>query len=997
MSPASTLAVLVLLATGVCAQKHWSFRPVHATAPASGSVRDLAKTLDAFVAKRRAAAGLSAGRPADRRTLVRRLFLDVLGLPPEPSVVEGLVRARGADRWEKLVERVLGSPRYGERWAQHWLDIVRYADTHGFEVNTPRPNAWPYRDWVIRSLNADKPYDQFVREQLVGDALGADAATGFLVAGPAVLAGQVGKDLASQKQARQDQLDEIIKSTGTTFLGLTIGCARCHDHKFDPIRQKDYYAMQAVFAGVRYAERPLPNEDHARELATLLPKIAALRTSLREFEPIVAPGRSVILDDESLGVTILAKRTGFGTNPKGRRRGCRDDIGTPGRLPNISGGRYSWWRELQGRDLIAYRPGVKGRFRVWLSWGCGWETHTRAARYELDRDGDPGTHGDRRLLAVVDQRGFGSRRDEVSGQLPSQPLWSGLSDAGVHDLDASSAIVLRGGPGAATTADVVVLQEVIDEARGSRLPRLRRPVDPLRNIDRFAPTKARFVRFTSLATNSGLEPCLDELEIYSPADPSRNLALPSAGAKVTSSGNYPGNARHKLEHIHDGKYGNERSWISNEHGRGWVQIELSEPIEIDRIVWGRDRSGRYGDRLPYRYEIAIAAELGEWRVVASSVDRIPFGGPIGRGKAHELAFRFAGLPVARVAKARELLKKLGALEAQRTILGKGARVFAGTFVEPPPTHRLHRGDAMSRRERVGPDAPEAIGALGLALDAKEQDRRRALAQWIASADNPLTARVIVNRIWQHHFGTGLVDTPSDFGKSGSKPTHPELLDWLAKVLVEGEWSLKHVHRVILLSDTYRMTSAPNESALRLDAGNRLLWRFAPRRLEAEAIRDSILAVSGTLDLRVGGPGFGLFVPNTNYVRNYEPKTTWTKDSWRRMIYAHKVRMEPGGVFGAFDCPDAGQAAPKRGRSTTALQALNLFNSSFVLQQAGRLAGRVQRERSGVDTRVKRVFELTVGRAPTAIENRECSALVEKHGLAALCRVMLNTNEFLVLP
>jgi hypothetical protein len=206
-----------------------------------------------------------------------------------------------------------------------------------------------------------------------------------------------------------------------------------------------------------------------------------------------------------------------------------------------------------------------------------------------------------------------------------------------------------------------------------------------------------------------------------------------------------------------------------------------------------------------------------------------------------------------------------------------------------------------------------------------------------------------------------------------------------------------VHRIILLSATYRQASRPRESALRIDAGNRLLWRFTPRRLEAEAIRDSILCVSGALDLTTGGPGFGLFVPNTNYVRVYEPKKTWTKKTWRRMVYAHKVRMEKGGVFGAFDCPDAGQAAPKRGRSTTALQSLNLFNSSFVLQQARLLANRVGREHSDTDKRVKFVFELTVGRAPNAIEARESAAHVAKHGLPSLCRVMLNTNEFLVLP
>jgi len=677
---------------------------------------------------------------------------------------------------------------------------VRYADTHGFEVNTPRPNAWPYRDWVIKAFNSDMPYDEFVREQIAGDTVGADAATGFLVAGPVVLPGQVGKDEASRRRARHDELAEIIKATGTSFLGLTIGCARCHDHKFDPIRQSDYYAMEAIFAGVHYGERPLRNPDKERRAKALLPKLAKLRHEVLAAEPLANPN-----------------------------------------------------------------PGADTRRRV--------------------------------------------------------------------------------------------------------------RVDARRTTERFAPVAARYVRFTTHATNSKLEPCLDELEIYTSqgGELGPDLALASRGARATSSGNYKGNPRHSLAHINDGRYGNERSWISNERGKGWVQIQLAETRTIDRVIWGRDRNRRYRDRLPIDYEIAVSTDAARWKVVASSRDRIPYDAPRAAKRPNELA----------------------ELEAEYSRLSAGDSVYAGRFEQPGVIHRLHRGDAMSPREVTPPGVPCALGSIDLPSGASDRERRVALARWLTDPANPLTARVAANRVWQHHFGAGIVDTPSDFGHMGARPTHPQLLDWLAKVLVDGHWSLAHLHRVILLSDTYQQSDAPRADAARVDAKDRLLWRFAPRRLEAEAIRDSILAVSGKLDLRMGGPGFSLFVPNTNYVRVYEPKTVWGPDTWRRMVYAHKVRMEPGGVFGAFDCPDAGQSTPKRARSTTAPQSLNLFNSTFVIQQAGLFAERITN--AAPRDPVVLAFELALGRAPAAAEARAARRLVAADGLPALCRVLFNTNEFLVLP
>jgi hypothetical protein len=326
-------------------------------------------------------------------------------------------------------------------------------------------------------------------------------------------------------------------------------------------------------------------------------------------------------------------------------------------------------------------------------------------------------------------------------------------------------------------------------------------------------------------------------------------------------------------------------------------------------------------------------------------------------------------------------------------------VYAGRFEQPAPTHKLYRGDATQPREQVMPGAVTALGPpLQLPADTPERERRLAFARWLGEPQNPLPARVLVNRLWQYHFGEGIVSTPNDFGHNGARPSHPELLDWLASEFVDSGWSIKQMQRLIVLSATWRQASAPRPEAMLKDAGSRLLWRFPPRRLDAEAIRDEMLSASGVLDLRMGGPGYSAFAPNFNYVRVYDPKPEYGPAEWRRMVYQTKVRMAQDSTFGAFDCPDAGQASPKRSRSTTPLQALNLFNSGFVTQQAGLFAARLQRE-IGDDAprQVRRAFQLALNRDPDAEESSVCETLARDHGLQTLCRVLLNSNEFLFIP
>jgi hypothetical protein len=312
---------------------------------------------------------------------------------------------------------------------------------------------------------------------------------------------------------------------------------------------------------------------------------------------------------------------------------------------------------------------------------------------------------------------------------------------------------------------------------------------------------------------------------------------------------------------------------------------------------------------------------------------------------------------------------------------------------------------MQPREEIAPGGLRAI-PIAFSSDGtqrvpptltEDQRRRLALARWIVELANPLPARVIVNRLWQQHFGEGLVSTPSDLGVNGGRPTHPELLDWLAAELIEHGWSLRHIHRLIVNSATYRQSSAVREAGMAVDAQSRLLWRYPPRRLDAEPLRDTVLAVSGGLDLRMGGPGFLPFEPNDNYVRVYQPKQTFGPADWRRMIYMTKIRMQQDGTFGAFDCPDGGQIAPRRSQSTTPLQALNLLNSPFLMQQADLFAARLTAEAGPTPkAQIRRGFQLAWQREPAADELADCLGVVRQHGLTVLCRALLNSNEFLFI-
>lgn len=784
---------------------HWSFQPL--------AVPPGAHSIDSFIIAKHRELGLETSPPVERSKWIRRVSFDLTGLPPTYEQVTAFVNDDRVDAYERVVDELLSSARYGERWGQHWLDVVRYADTHGFEVNTERPNAWPYRDYVIRAFNNDTPYNRFIQEQLTGDLLGEDAATGFLVTASVLLPGQIGKDEPSIRLARQDSLDEIVNNISQTFLGLSVGCARCHDHKFDPITAKDYYAMQAFVAGVQYGDRELRTDE----------AIAARQESER------AQSRIKSIDDELSRYVPLAKAA---TN----------------------------------------RPMVNAR----------------------------------------------------------------------------------------------------------------------QNVDRFSSVTTDRLRFNILSTNN-LEPCIDELEVFNVEG--INIALAARGAVVTASGSNTSPDRHELRFANDGEYGNSRSWMSNEMGKGWLEIAFPQPQTIDRVVWGRDRQGNFSDRLAIEYSIEVRGDGDEWISVADSSDRQTFD----PANQKTVDFSTDGLSPDEAIAAKALINEKRSLEQLVGKAGQQQQVFAGTFRTPDDIRLLNRGDPEQPQEPVAATIPSAFGDESLPLDSDESQRRQLLADWLVRSDNPLTARVMVNRIWQGHFGAGLVETPSDFGNNGIPPSHPELLDWLAAEFIRSGWSVKQMHRLIVLSDTYRQSSQVRDDFAAIDSDVRYLWCYPSHRLEAEAIRDSMLAVSGKLNLKMYGRGYDLFNQRGG-LSGFVPVESYHGDGLRRMIYAHKVRRETEAVFGAFDCPDAGQSTAIRLESTTPIQALNLFNSRFTIDQSAALAQRVIAEvGDDVQKQITRSFQHAIQRNPSDDEMNEILPIVHQHGLATLCRVLFNSNEFLFVP
>jgi len=878
---------------------HWSLQPLVKPEVPAGSDN----AIDAFVRAKLKSSGLNWAPPADRRTLIRRLYFDLVGLPPTPEEVEAFVSDSTADAYESLVDRSLDSPNYGERWGRHWLDVARYTESQGFEYDRLRDNAWHYRDYVIKSFNEDKPYDQFMKEQIAGDVLqpvtsDGIVATSLLVCGPYDQAGNSQKNATQRAITREDELEDLIGVVGQTFLGLTINCARCHAHKFDPISHEEYYRIKSVFEGVKHGERSIASDEDKRALEQRrqASQQAVARASDR-LEAIESLGRKAAAtkrlgQSAKVGPAKVSPAT-LGPVPMAQWKfDGKDSQDLPGDLPGDMPG------ELLGGATIAegvLKLGVEGAY-----------FKTRS----LPKDVREKTLEAWVSLADLEQRGGAAISIESSdGQ---------VFDAIVFG-EQQPKKWMAGSEGFKRTQAFGIADEQTVAGKFAHVAMVYQ-----------ADGNIFFYRNGELSGKA-----------YKPASPLQTYR--AADAHVLLGLRHTGG------------------------GRPWLTGEIKRAALYDRALSAEEMRASFQSDGNAITQSEILAGL-----TTEQLD------------AH-------GAAVAELRKARESLTIV-----EKTKLGVS---YVGTRVQPEPTKRLKRGEVTSPAEVVSPGALAAVGShgadFGLAPDAPEAERRRKFADWLTDSRNPLPARVMANRIWYHHFGQALVATPNDFGTSGAAPSHPELLDWLAAKLIESGWKLKTLHRLILGSDTYKQSSQFQANAAAMDADNQLFWRYSPRRLEAEAVRDAMLAASGQLNSKAGGPGFRPFVTTEFNATFYTPVDRDEPEFNRRTVYRINVNSGKDPLLDAFDCPDPSVKTPRRGVTTTPLQALELMNNAFVQRMSERLAERaLQSSENDIDRAVEHAYRLTLGRSPSVEEAARAVAAAKERNLKNVCWALLNSTEFL---
>lgn len=854
----------------------WSLHPiVRPAVPGNAS-----NPIDGFVRVRLRAAGLEPAPEADARTLYRRVSFDLTGLPPTPEEIDAFVADTNPAKYEALVDRLLASPRYGERWARHWLDVVHYADTHGFDKDKPRDHAWPYRDYVIRAFNNDKPYARFLEEQIAGDALfpqtrDGSEALGFLAAGPWDFIGheEVSEDKIDGKFARHFDRDDMVGNALGTFASVTVQCAQCHHHKFDPIPQEDYYALQAVFAAIDRAEK-----DY-------------------DISPDIAEHRARATHERSRWTTELA---------------AIEDV----------------FAKAAGSELAAIDASI-ARVRA---------TARRGEAPQFGYHSEIATSSTDTKWVMVDL-GTSQAFDRIA-MYPASDPFNGIGDG--FGFPEAFRIEVCDTPDFST--DVRTIAQGTNASLGT--PRTS-PV-----IIDTPRAMARYVRVTATKLAPRLGDfifALAELEVMDATG--RNV---SASVPVAS-----------LDTI--------------ELGERWRRSNLT-----DGIAPGISQSPGHLDELLHAREV--------------------------------LRSRFESIET--TLRRNELTAKITDLDAEIAALPSPSKVYAGTvhsgsgtFVgtggsggKPREIRVLTRGQVTSPGRLVEPGALTALNHLlpsqfELASDAPESARRAALARWLSDPRNVLVWRSIVNRVWHYHFGRGIVDTPNDFGRMGGTPSHPELLDWLATVFRdEMGGSLKSLHRLMVTSATYRQRSDhSNATAAAQDRDNRLLWRANARKLEAEAVHDAVLAISGKLDLSMGGPGYRDFViVNPEHSPHYRYDLADPEDAatFRRSVYRFIVRSQMQPFLTTLDCADPSMRVDKRNQSVSPNQALAYLNNGFMLAQSSRFAERLRREvGDDVDAQIAMAMRLAFGRDATEKERAAMSEFTHKHGLENTCRVILNLNEF----
>jgi hypothetical protein len=860
----------------------WSLQPLKQ--PAVPAVKDKAwpgNELDAFILAALEAKGLKPSPPAERATLLRRVTFDLHGLPPTPEEIDAFVNDSTADAYEKVIDRLLASPRYGERWGRHWLDVVHYGDTHGYDKDKPRPHAWRYRDYGIKSFNDDKQYSRFIKEQLAGDVLFPTdregiIATGFIAAGPWDFVGHVElrEGTVDKEKTRLLDRDDMVSSTVGTFLSLTAHCARCHDHKFDPIPQKDYYRLQAVFAGVDRGDRPFADKAHLEKREQLNKRQAELvaeRDGLLKKAAAVSSPVLTRLDGE-----LKTLREQFAKTPK------------PETKPSPTNGYHS---------AVSATANVE----KWVQIDLG------------------------KSLPI-----------EIIRLIPARP--TDFPDAPGFGFPARFKVAVSDDP-TFEKADIVADHSKTD---------FPNPGDQAFVIQPIKQT-ARYLRVTAnrlwLRTNDYVF-ALAEVQVDSEG---KNLAL---GAKVSS-----------MDSIEAGR---------------WSTRNLVDGFDSRQS-------------LPDRSDPKIAALMKERDELTTKIQKTEKHRQVEADSLIDSATR------------RELAKTstdLDGVTKELQALTLPDMVYAATPHAPRPIHVLRRGDVEQPRDLVQAGGLACIPGVNADFKSVKPDdegtRRAALANWIADPKNPLTWRSIANRVWHYHFGKGIVDTPNDFGWNGARPTHPELLDWIAIYVRDSGGSLKKLHRLILLSNTYRQASTFNADAAKLDADNRYLWRMNRQRLDAEEIRDAVLAVSGQLNLKMGGPGFELFRFKDDHSPVYDHDDLAKINdpaTFRRTVYRFTVRSVPNPFLECLDSADPNLTTPVRNSTLTALQALALLNDPFMVKQAEYWAERLKKSNDDPAKQIGAAYRCAFGRSPTAEETQALVEYASKRKLSSACRLLLNANEF----
>ena len=815
-----------------------------------------AHAIDAFVFSRLAQAKLSPNHPADKRQLVRRAYYDLIGLPPTPEEVQAFVNDKSPNAFEKVIDNLLARPQYGEKWGRHWLDLVRFAETNGYERDSRKDLIWKYRDYIIRAFNEDKPYDRFIKEQLAGDELpdkdgDSITATGFY------RLGIWDDEPADRPLARYDYLDDILRTSSETFLGMTVGCARCHDHKIDPIPQKDYYTFLSFFSDISPHGKGGTNHVPITD-----PKSKAQMEQQRaEQQKTVSRIRGQLLTYEEALLDGFAK-----TNPTILDRAEDKDqkkLTNPYALPDASRGKGQIW------EYTTKKPGD--------NW------------FEI----------------AYDDREWSKD-------------WSGFGAKG---------------------------------------------------------TKGSIVRTEWKTSDIWLRKDFRLVEI-------------------------PGKLTLRIHHDEDAEVylnGKQIRKFTGHVGR-YVDVDITE-ASLDVLQTGRNTiaihckqttGGQYID----------AGLLVDYNITPVPV--------LARLHGKEI------LGDKKLAEYNRLNQQLVTLEQQKIEVKEE---FAMAVAERgrQKTWVLARGNPQLQGEEVSPAFPQILGTPeanipeGYGNGNQTTGKRRVLAEWIASAENPMTAKVMANRLWQHHFGRGIVRSSNNFGFIGDEPTHPALLNWLAAELIEGGWTLKRMHKLIMMSRTYQMSSVGQTAGLKADPNNDLMWRFDMRRLAAEEIRDSILNLTGQLNLKMAGPSIYTEIPAEVARTASRPGAAWGRsskeDAVRRSVYIFVKRSLHEPFLASFDWADTDNTCDVRFVTTVPTQTLTMLNSKFLNDSAEILANRLQGDSQKISDQVSRAIELATSRPATdtdisdgvkLINTFQQSGMDANQALQRFCLLVLNLNEFVYL-